>query len=371
MPDSDKTPSQEPPKPEPAWKGYVAGGKDSAGHIIDEIHAINDRYVIYFTVSRLGFEVVPSLEQQLGNAEVLVARIIRLLPTPKDAKGKSRAVRRTHGILRLVATALEMIFNGHLAEGLGILSDIRDKLATTADGGLRLCYQAGALGLTLIGWILYLVLHTGYWTICRRHGLPSCPAHAVTIIHFMPKGWDPWFLAAVLGMAGGALSVCLNLSSLNVSLNQRTLFLLAAGATRSVVALIAGAAMLLAMRAKMFGTAAYGTVDPASLTYLIAAEMFFCFLAGFSESLIPNILRDSEKNSGNAAKDAEQARAAEQAKAAKEAEQAKAGSSSSSSPSSFSPSSSSVSSSAAPGQGSSSSSSSSLPGPRASSSSSS
>jgi hypothetical protein len=24
--------------------------------------------------------------------------------------------------------------------------------------------------------------------------------------------------------------------------------------------------------------------------------MFFCFLAGFSESFVPNILRDSEKN---------------------------------------------------------------------------
>src|SRR5438874_2606945 len=105
-----------------------------------------------------------------------------------------------------------MIFCGEISEGLAILNDIRDKLQTTAEGKRRLLYQAGAVSMAFIGWIVYLFLH--------NRGL-------------MPSGWEPWTLAAALAMAGGAFSVCLNLGSLQVSVNQQISFLVAAGATRS------------------------------------------------------------------------------------------------------------------------------------------
>ena len=106
----------------------------------------------------------------------------------------------------------------------------------------------------------------------------------------MPAAWLPWILAAALAILGGLFSVCLNLGSLEVNVNQQKWFLLIAGATRSIVAFLAGIGLLLAMRSKMFAGIAYQDGKPPDGTALQIAEMFFCFLAGFSESFVPNIL---------------------------------------------------------------------------------
>jgi hypothetical protein len=95
-------------------------------------------------------------------------------------------------------------------------------------------------------------------------------------------------------MAGGLFSVCLNLGSLEVNVNQQKVFLLSAGATRSIVAFLAGIGLLLAMRSKMFAGITYKeNAPPLAGEALEIAEMFFCFLAGFSESFVPNILSKS------------------------------------------------------------------------------
>lgn len=65
--------------------------------------------------------------------------------------------------------------------------------------------------------------------------------------------------------------------------------------TRTIVAIIAAIACLLAIRAKIIlGLTADG--QKVTLEGLTMVEMFFCFLAGFSETFIPNVLRDAEKN---------------------------------------------------------------------------
>src|SRR2546426_7090871 len=106
----------------------------------------------------------------------------------------------------------------------------------------------------------------------------------------MPAEWYPWILAAALAMAGGLFSVCLSIGSLEVNVNQQKRFLLCAGATRSIVALLAGIGLLLAMRSKMFAGITYKDSEPLLAGEALGiAEMFFCFLAGFSESFVPNI----------------------------------------------------------------------------------
>jgi hypothetical protein len=131
-------------------------------------------------------------------------------------------------------------------------------------------YQVGTVVITTLPWILYLALHgRGY-----QAGV-----------------WNPWMLAAALAMLGGLFSVCLSIGSLEVNLNQPHWFLFRAGATRSVVALLAGVGLLLAMRSKMFAGITYENSKPPLIGEpLLAAEMFFCFLAGFSEYFVPNIL---------------------------------------------------------------------------------
>jgi hypothetical protein len=131
-------------------------------------------------------------------------------------------------------------------------------------------YQVGTVLITALPWILYLRLHGRGYTA----GV-----------------WNPWMLAAALAMAGGLFSVFLNIGSLEVNVNQPHWFLFGAGATRAVVALLAGVGLLLAMRSKMFAGITYKEGElPSPGGALKIAEMFFCFLAGFSEYFVPNIL---------------------------------------------------------------------------------
>jgi hypothetical protein len=280
----------DPKMPDPAiiadWHLYEKGGRDTAGRVIENIYTRDKDYVIYFSGGDMFYEAAEPLLEKLGNANVALARINRLLPATASSEKTST--------LELVADAFEMIFMDQVAEGLGILSDIRDKLQIAPESIRRLVYQLGAITVTVTVWIVYLVMHSYHW---------------------MPHGWDPWMLAAALALAGGAFSICLNLGSLQVSVNQGLGFLYSAGTTRSVVALLSGVGLLLAMRAKMIAGLAYGNNARDAVALLNEAEMFFCFLAGFSETFVPNILRDSEKNpAGGGAKQTEQAKTAEQAK---------------------------------------------------------
>jgi hypothetical protein len=266
-----------PKSAEPIWQGYRTGGVDRAGREIEKLYALDDAYVIYFSDCELFYETIPGLVKDLGPTNAALARINRLLPDNPKNKGTD-TYRNKFSTLELVADACEMVFCGEMADGLEILKGIQDKLLTTEEGKRRLMYQLASVSITVLLWILYLWVRS--W---------SCFATA----------WGPWMLAAVLAAAGGVFSVCLNVDKLDVSVNQEKGFLLAAGATRSLVALLAGIALLLAMRSKMFAGIAYEGKPPSVFEALTIAEMFFCFLAGFSESFVPNILRDSDKKSSD------------------------------------------------------------------------
>jgi hypothetical protein len=287
------------------WHEYRAGKGDKAGRKITRLYASDKDYVIYFLGCDLYYDTGPDIEHDLGSADAALARINRLLDVnpPKN----SREYKENCSILELAADALEMFFCGEKTEAIEILNGLCDKLKAKEEGQRRLLYQFGTFAITVLVWFFYLLSLGKGW--------------------LSPK-WDPWFLAAALAMAGGLFSVCLSIGSLEVNVNQEKLFLLCAGATRAIVALLAGAGVLLAMRSKIFAGITYAKDPPNIGEALITAELFFCFLAGFSETFVPNILskatetKDKEKTAAekNAAeKAAAEKVAAEKAAAAKAA----------------------------------------------------
>jgi len=257
------------------WHDYKTGGLDRAGRSIEKVYALDDNYVIYICDCELFYETKVGLVKDLGPMNAALARINRLLPdNPKNKDGPT--YRNKFSTLELVGDAFEMAFCGETEDAMDILNGIRDKLQTAEEGKRRLMYQFGSVAITIAVWVVYAFFHNS-------------------------EGANPWILTAGLALAGGVFSVCLNLGSLQVNVNQSKPFLFSAGATRSVVALLAGIALLLAMRSKMFAGIVYsgqppdGGVPPAIGSPLTVVEMFFCYLAGFSESFVPNILRSTEK----------------------------------------------------------------------------
>ena len=288
------------------WHKYKTNGRDRAGRIIKEIYAVEDKYVIYFVdhayseppTNLVGLELYYELEdglvkvEDLAKADAELAGINRLLDA-KQEKG-NREYNFNFSILGLAAGALEMVFSHETTEALEILQGVHDKLLAKEDGQRRLMYQLGALSVASVIWFAYLYLLFKGWTL--------------------PFKWEAWVLAVALAGTGGLFSVCLNIESLAVNVNQGKWFLFCAGGTRAVIAFLAGAGLLLAMRAKIFGGIAYEK-NPVVCDPLTGAEMFFCFLAGFSERFVPNIL---SKTAADKAADAtrKQKEGKEKAKAA-------------------------------------------------------
>lgn len=282
----------------PNWRTYRAGEGDRAGRTITKVYAVADNYVIYFIGCELYYETTTP-GKDLASADAALARINRLLdanPSPG-----TREYEINVSTLELAGDAFEMFFSGERTEALEILSSLRDKLQAKEEGQRRLNYQLGTFLITLASWILYLLL---------------------LFMDLIPAKWEPWILAAVLAMAGGLFSVCATIGSLEVNVNQKHFFLFIAGTTRAVVALLAGVGLLLAMRSKMFAGITYKSDPPDVADALKAAEMFFCFLAGFSESFVPNILSKTADTKTGAQAKADADKAAADAKAAAEAKAA-------------------------------------------------
>lgn len=259
------------------WLFYERLDKDANGHVIDSIHARCADFVIYFCrenddprgTSDLYYECTDKLLAEMASANAALAKVNRMLPEEEKARRE---------ILEFVADAFEMRLCGQKDESEKILSDIVTQLQVSKETRGRMLYQSAALATGLVVWALYFVL-------------PSIVSES-SLTHVAP-----WILAAALGATGGFFSVCLNLGSVQVNVNQSLLPLLFGGATRAAVALIAAIACLLAVQGQIIlGVIGAVTSPETPGEVLRPAVMFFLFLAGFSETFIPNVLRDAEKN---------------------------------------------------------------------------
>lgn len=282
------------------WKQYEKAKPDVNGRIIHSIHSRSDEYIIYFCktnedgsdpadnilddaakingplgtrasrkppVSNLYYECSPKLLETTADANAQLAIINRLV---SDSEHNRREV------LELAADAFEMLFLNQKKESLGILSDITQQLTMRRQVKGQLNYLAAVIGGAVLVWAWYGIL----------------------VYFITDNSMEPlWLLAGALASTGGILSVCLNLSSIKIDINQSTFFVSCSGGARFVIALLSGIVCYLAIGGRIIlgfiGDEPTAT-EINSMDYATPIMLFFFLLSGFSETFIPNVLKDAE-----------------------------------------------------------------------------
>jgi hypothetical protein len=267
-------PIPEPPaaaeEEEEAWRSYKRGEQDDEGCLIEEIFVRARSYVIYQADGLVNFQGEDDAIQRADQVADLLHMVSILRPSDRTG---------AMAVNQQVARAVDLCLAGRLEASKLLFQVIVQQLEQAALAGQRLFYFLAATVSAFVVWVIYLILHSG----------GSRPGD------LMPPGWEPWFLAASLGAVGGLLSVCMRLGTIAIYPSQAWYVTLWAGVTRILIALLGGCACLLAIRSKVIMGIAAGD-GASSGVPLAVAEMFFCFLAGFSETFVANIFRRGEED---------------------------------------------------------------------------
>jgi hypothetical protein len=253
-----------------AWRDYKRGDKDDEGGVIEEIFVRSATHVIYQMDGFVNFQA----DQEIIDRSNEIAD---LLNTVSILSPKNRYAREA--LNQRIARAIDLCLVGRIDASKLLLEAIIEHLREATMAGQRLFYFLSSTASAVVVWITYLILHSG--------GTKSGD--------WMPAGWEPWFLAASLGAVGGLLSVCMRLGTISIYLSQAWYVTLWAGLTRILIALLGGCACLLAIRSQVIMGIAAGD-EVSSAVPLVLPEMFFCFLAGFSETFVANIFRQGEND---------------------------------------------------------------------------
>ena len=239
-----------------AWKTYKVGGVDNLDRRIDAILGVGADYIIYEaeTILRVQGDAAARMDQLIVE-RVLKAAAIR----PSDPSQR----RRLH---QQVATALGQAFEGDKIGAAASLDAIVARLSSTGVATARLRYIWSAFLLCAVVW--------GVYVLCRALALLSTPDLL-------------WIQLVAFGATGALFSVLLNQLKIPIDLDHSWLVHCTAGASRVLVGVIASLACYAAIKAEIVlsfvnNDSGYGL-------------LFFCFLSGFSETFVPNLLNEEDK----------------------------------------------------------------------------
>jgi hypothetical protein len=121
---------------------------------------------------------------------------------------------------------------------------------------------------------------------------------------FQPSQWHlpilhHYAIYAAFGALGAFLSVITGIRSIDLDLNLKTWEYAFAGATRISIGVIGALVVALALDSKLidptFGVGPQPSAGPGYLARHIALYLMFAFVGGFSETLVPNLLRRAEQ----------------------------------------------------------------------------
>jgi hypothetical protein len=238
------------------WRRYVSGGTDSSGYRIVYLIHKSDDFAIYLDEKTAVMDGTTEAEAKLSAIASEIATVKSHLPKDKGECDK---------INRQVAKAMWLGVIDKPEEGRTVMERVIDRFVADA----RLIYLVSVMGACASIWAAGAL----YFSILK-------PPYSQLL----------WFQAMALGSTGGVFSVMANQTRIPVDLNNSKMMHCTTGASRALVGLIAGAVCLLSIKGGIF----LGLVERGASEM---SELFFCFLSGFSETFIPNILRQHEADS--------------------------------------------------------------------------
>lgn len=275
-------------------------GQDINGCPITEIFWSTNKFVIYEAGDQIkyqlppNYEVAKTLRRRAADLGGLRASIENLRAEPSLASNeKKRAAREVAWAL---AQAFEDTSDPPSQEPKEVLTRVDARLRSLVKSYYRKRYALSNLAaffsieLVLIG---VAILFGLAWALAGS--LAAIPRYS---------------LFAAFGALGAFLSVITGIRTIDVDLNLKTWEHVFAGATRIMIGVIGALLIGLALDSGLidptFGfhgrattaNSAAGTVATSGLDKHLAMCLIFAFLAGFSESLVPNLLRKGEQAAG-------------------------------------------------------------------------
>lgn len=259
----------------------VVGAKDLSGHVIKNIYARGDEYVIYDNAENILHQSIKILI--LTSKEDDLTKILALNSVKENFdKLKMRLYRSGDNPLhkQRAASAIVMVlqepdkFNDVNRLLLDIAKDIEEEFESRLWG--RLSYLGGALTITSISIIIAIIVYV-------LRGTPFFTTNSL-LLYFL--------YCSMFSSIGGFFSVSLKSQSIFImqATNKWMYFLY--GLERNIIAVIAGiACFVLISSGILFSNLKDGNTG-------IFFMMTICFFSGFSEKFIPNALSSigSESN---------------------------------------------------------------------------
>lgn len=265
-------------------KHPVIGDKDNRGATITEIYWATRKFYIY----QAGGHVRYGLPDDYPTAAMLRQRIFRLTDSRSNVE-RLRSIdgissdERERGAVELAAAlaqAFETDLKADPAEVAGPLESIRrteERLTSLAKSVCRKRYVVGAIQAFAV---VVVLLFLAVWL------LPE-----ITLGTLSTAELAKYAAYSLFGALGSFLSVLIGLRAIDFDVNLDRWEHLVAGLTRIGIGVFAGIVIGLAINSSFLNPDFTAAGTPAEIVIY-----FLAFVAGFSESLVPNLLKRGEES---------------------------------------------------------------------------
>jgi hypothetical protein len=279
-------------------KPLLRGDTDKNGFKVENVFCWTRHFVIYEAESQVRFmlpedyEVARALRRKIADLGGLRASIENLRAEPSLSHNeKIRAARE-------VAWALAQAFeDDEPSSPSDAPSDQPKEILTRVDARLRSLVKShyrkkyvlanlAAFGAIEVILIVLAIGFAHWWYV--PPGLSAVHRYAVY---------------GACGALGAFLSVITGIRSIDVDMNLDRWEHVFAGATRILIGVVGALVIALALDSKFIdptlgGAHSAGETAYGSLERRVALYLLFAFVGGFSESLVPNLLRKGEQAAG-------------------------------------------------------------------------